>query len=304
MAKLQFSFPGFLLLALGCVIEAPIAQQDFDDVQIGSTKVAEGVYMLTGRGGNIGVSAGDDGVFLIDDQFAPLTEKITAAVAAITPKAVKFVLNTHWHSDHVGGNENFGRAGALIVAHDNVRKRMSAEQFVEAFGSKVPASADDALPVVTFSHEVSFHVNGDEIHVFHVPSAHTDGDVVIYLRKANVVHMGDLFFNGRYPFIDLSSGGSVDGVIAAADRVMKLITDDTKIMPGHGVIGDRKALKAFRDMLVTVKGNIKAMVQSGKTLEQVMNAGPSKEFDETWGKGFMKPADFVKIVYSSLKKSR
>ena len=180
---------------------------------------------------------------------------------------------------------------------------MSTEQFVEAFGSKVPASPENALPVVTFSHEVSFHVNGDEIHVFHVPSAHTDGDAVIYLRKANVVHMGDLFFNGSYPFIDLSSGGSVDGVIAAADRVMELITDDTKVMPGHGAIGDRKALKAFRDMLITVRDNVKAMVQAGKTLDQVIDAGPSKKFDEKWGEGFMKPADFIKIVYSSLKKS-
>ena len=303
MAKLRFRFSVFFLLALGCVMHVPIAQQDFDDVQIGTTKVAEGVFMLTGRGGNIGVSVGDDGVLLIDDQFAPLTEKITVVVAAITPKAVRFVLNTHWHSDHVGGNENFGQAGALIVAHDNVRTRMSTEQFVEAFGSKVPASPENALPVVTFSHEVSFHVNGDEIHVFHVPSAHTDGDAVIYLRKANVVHMGDLFFNGSYPFIDLSSGGSVDGVIAAADRVMELITDDTKIMPGHGAIGDRKALKAFRDMLITVRDNVKAMVQAGKTLDQVIDAGPSKKFDEKWGEGFMKPMDFIKIVYSSLKKS-
>lgn len=278
------------------------AQQDFSKVEIRTLQVAGGVYMLVGSGGNIGVSAGEDGVFLVDDQYAPLTEKIKAAIAAISDKPVRFVLNTHWHGDHTGGNENLGEAGALIVAHENVRKRMSVEQFIEAFGRKVPPSPEGALPVVTFTDAVTFHLNGDEIHAFHVEPAHTDGDAIVHFRKANVIHMGDLFFNGLYPFIDISSGGSVDGMIAAAERGLAVADEHTKIIPGHGELGDAKDLKAFRDMLVAIRDRIKPMVAAGKSLEEVVAARPTAPFDENWGKGFLNAERFVGIVYASLSK--
>jgi len=276
-------------------------QDDFSKVEVTSAKVAEGVYVLTGQGGNIGVSLGEDGVFLIDDQYAPLTTKIRAAVSSLTPQPIRFVLNTHWHGDHSGGNENLGKLGIVIVAHENVRKRMSVEQFLEAFGQKVPASPKAALPIITFADSITFHLNGDEIRSFHVAPAHTDGDTVVHFKKANVVHMGDCFFNGMYPFIDLSSGGSIDGVIAAADKVLAITDMSTKIIPGHGPVGDKAALQIFRDVLVSIRDRVKTMVVAGKTLDEVKAAAPTKDFDAKWGGGFMKPEVFTAIVYQSLK---
>jgi glyoxylase-like metal-dependent hydrolase (beta-lactamase superfamily II) len=255
-----------------------------------------------GAGGNIGVSAGPDGVFLIDDDWAPLTPKIKAAVAALGPQPIRFILNTHWHPDHTGGNENLGEAGALIVAHDNVRKRMSTEQFIELMGMKVPPSGLRALPVVTFDQSVTLHLNGDEIQAFHVPPAHTDGDAVVYFRKANVVHMGDLYFTGMYPFVDLSSNGSFEGVIAAADRVLALVDDRARVISGHGPVGSRGDLKAYRDMLATVRDRVKPMVQAGRTAEQIAAARPTADLDARWGQGFMKPDVFLGIVVKSLAK--
>jgi cyclase len=279
-----------------------VAQDEgFDKVEVTSAKVAEGIYVLTGRGGNIGVSVGEDGVVLIDDQYAPLTSKVRAAVVGLTPQPIRFVINTHWHGDHTGGNENLGKTGVVIVAHENVRKRMSMEQFLEAFGEKVPASPKAALPIVTFGDAVTFHLNGDELRSFHVAPAHTDGDTVVHFKKANVVHMGDCFFNGMYPFIDLSTGGSIDGMIAAADKVLGLVDMNTKIIPGHGPVADKAALQIYRDLLATVRDRVKAMVAAGKTLDQVKAALPTKDFDATWGTGFMKPEVFTAIVYQSLK---
>jgi cyclase len=280
-----FSLWAGMVLAGGTAYAQP---QDFSKVEVTSEKVADGVHMLKGAGGNIGVSVGADGVVLIDDQYAPLTARIKAAVAALSDKPIRFVLNTHWHTDHSGGNENLGQSGALIVAHENVRKRMGVEQFIEAFGSKVPAAPPAALPVVTFTEAVTFHLNGDEIHGFHVPPAHTDGDSVVHFRKANVLHGGDTFFNGMYPFIDLSSGGSVAGMIGAADRMLALATDGTRIIPGHGPLATRADLKAYRDMLATVRDRVAAEVKAGKTLEQVTAAAPTADLDEKWGGGFLK----------------
>ncbi len=293
-----------LSLTLALALLPVLQEHDFSKVEMNAVKAAEGVYMLKGAGGNIGVSAGEDGVFLIDDEYAPLTEKIKAAVAAINRKPIRFLLNTHWHGDHTGGNENLGQGGVLIVAHENVRKRMSVEQFIEAFKEKVAASPKLALPVVTFTDAVTFHLNGEEIHAVHVPPAHTDGDAIIHFRKANVVHMGDCFFNGLYPFIDVSSGGSIEGVIAAADRVLGMTDAATKFIPGHGPLADRAALTGFRDMLKTVRDRVKAMLASGKTLEQVVAAKPTKDLDVVWGNGFLKPEWFVAIVYSDLARSK
>jgi glyoxylase-like metal-dependent hydrolase (beta-lactamase superfamily II) len=268
-------------------------------------KVADGVYMLKGAGGNIGLSVGEDAVFLVDDQYAPMTPKIKAAVAALTGQPVKFVLNTHWHGDHTGGNENLGSAGALIVAHDNVRKRMSTEQFVAFFNEKVPPAPRVALPVVTFGENVTFHINGEEIHAFHVAPAHTDGDAVVHFRKTNVVHTGDLFFNGMYPFIDVDAGGSVAGMIAAADTLLAtVVKDDTRIIPGHGPLATRADYKAFRDMLAAVRDAVGPLVKAGKTQEQVVAAKPTAALDARWGGGFMKPDSFTGLVYADLARAR
>lgn len=279
---------------------APAQQQDFSEVQITREKVADGIWMLQGAGGNLGLAAGEDGAFLIDDQFAPLTDKIRASVAEVTDQPIRFLLNTHWHFDHTGGNENLGKAGVLIVAHDNVRERMSVDQFIEAFNREIPAAPEVALPVVTFNDEVTFHLNGETIRVFHVPPAHTDGDSVIHFQKADVVHMGDILFNGGYPFIDLSSGGSVDGVLAAVNRVLAMTDADTKFIPGHGPLASRKDLVAYRDMLQEVRARVAALVAEGKSLEEVQAAKPTEDLDETWGGGFMNGEQIVGIVYGSL----
>ena len=228
-----------------CVLcpRSPLAQ-GFDQVVIQTQSLADGLHMLTGRGGNLVVSSGADGVFLVDDQFAPLSERILAAIAKISSQPLRFVVNTHWHGDHTGGNENMGRAGALIVAHDNVRRRMSADQFQAAFQRTVPAAPPAALPVITFGEDVTFHLNGGEVHVFHVARAHTDGDAIVHFRAGNSIHMGDTFFNGLYPFIDLDSGGSIDGVIAAVDRALPLMDKKTRVIPGHGPLSDRAGLEA------------------------------------------------------------
>jgi len=291
-----------LLLALGGSAPALPAQQGLDTVQVRTVHVADGVYMLMGAGGNIGVSAGANGVVLIDDQFAPLSDKIKAAVSAINPGPIRFLLNTHWHGDHTGGNENFAKDGVVIVAHENVRHRMSVEQFIAAFGSKVPASPEAAFPIVTFTDAVNFYLNGDSISAFHVAPAHTDGDVVIYFRRANVVHMGDTYFNGSYPFIDVSSGGSVNGMVAAADRVLSMTDQNTKYIPGHGQLSGRAELMAYRDMLATVRDRIRKLAGQGKTLAQVKAAKPTAEFDAAWGGGFINPDRFIEILYGDLSK--
>jgi glyoxylase-like metal-dependent hydrolase (beta-lactamase superfamily II) len=284
-----------------CLLVAPArAQQDFSTVEIETIPVADGVFMLVGAGGNIGLSVGDDGAYLIDDQYAPMTDKIRAAVAAQTNAPVRFVVNTHWHGDHTGGNEAFGEAGALIVAHENVRERMSADQFIEAFGSTVPASPAAALPVLTFTDAVTFHWNGDEIRVLHVAPAHTDGDAIIHFVGADVLHTGDTYFNGMYPFIDVSSGGRIDGVIAAADRMLALAGADTQIIPGHGPLSNRVELQAYRDVLATVRDRIGKLIADGMDRDAVVAAKPTADLDATWGGGFMKPDAWVGIVYDAI----
>ncbi len=289
----------FLWLVVPATSTSALSFQQ-EDVQIKVVQVAKGIYMLQGQGGNIGVSVGEDSTFIIDDQFAPLTEKITAAIGKIAKHPVTFVLNTHWHFDHTGGNENFGKAGALIVAHENVRRRMGVEQFMEAFNRRVPASPKEALPVITFSESVTFHLNGDHIHAYHVDPAHTDGDSVIHFEHANVFHMGDVFFNGSYPFIDLSSGGSFAGVLAAVEGVLEKADENSKIIPGHGPVATRQELVAYRDVLKIVHERVSKLITEGKSLEQVLASRPTAEFDESWGAGFMNPETFLTIVYNSL----
>jgi glyoxylase-like metal-dependent hydrolase (beta-lactamase superfamily II) len=293
-----------LCFLLAFFLSAPAAgQQDLSKVEIQAHKLSDSVYMLMGAGGNMGLSVGED-VFLIDDQFAPLTGRIEAAIRKLSPKPIKFVLNTHWHFDHTGGNENLGKAGALIVAHENVRKRMSVEGFIEFLGMRLKAEPRQALPVVTFTRDVTFHLNDEEIYVYHVPDAHTDGDAVVHFRKSDVVHMGDTFFNRLYPFIDTSSGGSVDGVIAAADRVLQLAGEGTKIIPGHGPLASRGDLRAYRDMLSSVAGRIREQLRAGRSLAQVIDSRPTAEFDAVWGKGFLNAQRFVEMLYKNLQQAK
>ncbi len=291
------------LSMLFCMFAA--AQSDrFDKVEIKTTRLTQNLYLLEGEGGNIGVSAGDDGVFVIDDQFAPLTARILAAIKAISGKPVRFLINTHWHFDHTGGNENFGKAGAVIVAQDNVKKRLSTKTAIEFFKSAYGPTAAAGLPVITFKDTVTFHLNGDEATAIHVPNAHTDGDSIIHFRAGNVVHMGDTYFNGLYPFIDTGTNGSVKGMIAAADRALAITDDTSKIIPGHGPLSNKAELKAYRDMLAKVYANVDAMVKARKTLAQVIAARPTKDYDAKWGNGFLKPDQFAEIVYASAVKNR
>jgi len=289
-----------LAAALLAALPAAAQDQDFSKVEIRTTPLTDHVYMLMGAGGNLAVSAGDDAVFLVDDQFAPLTEKIAAAIAKISPKPVKFVINTHWHFDHTGGNENLGKGGTLIFAHENVRRRMDSEQFIAFMNMKQPPSPRVALPVVTFTASMSFHLNGEEIRAIHVANAHTDGDAIIHFTGSDVIHMGDVFFNGMYPFIDASSGGSIDGMVAACDQGLALANDRTKIIPGHGPLGDRAQLREYRDMLATIAARIKPLVAAGRSVEQVVAAKPTAGFDEKFGKGFVGPDKFAEMVAGSL----
>ncbi len=289
------------LAGLAFLASAPAAQaQDYSKVEIKAQKLNATTWMLTGAGGNIGLSAGDDAVFVIDDQFAELAPKIKAAIAGITGKPVQFLLNTHFHGDHTGGNEAFGGAGALIVAHDNVRRRLSGEQLISFFGSRKPAAPKAALPVVTVAEAITFHINGEELQAFHVPHAHTDGDLIVHFRRGNVVHMGDTFFNGFYPFIDAGNGGSPDGVVAAADRVLALANDKTQIIPGHGPLANKAQLKTYRDMLAAVTQRIKDLRRAGKSDAEIRAAKPSADFDATWGGGFIPPERFVQMMMDGI----
>jgi glyoxylase-like metal-dependent hydrolase (beta-lactamase superfamily II) len=273
------------------------AQVNYDTVRVRTAPLGNGVHVLFGVGGNIGLSIGNDAVFVVDDQFAPLTPKILAAIRALTDKPVKFVLNTHWHGDHTGGNEHLGQAGALIVAQNNVRKRMSTEQFMAAMNMKVAPSPSVALPVVTFNDEVTFHLNGDSIVVDHVAPAHTDGDAIVHFVKANVIHTGDVFNNTGFPFIDRSSGGSVNGIISAADRIYYLADASTKIVPGHGAVVDRARLRQWRDAVAAVRDGVQREVTEGKSIDQVLARKLTAPYEKEWPGGTER---FVRAVYDEL----
>lgn len=276
--------------------------QDFSKVEITPQKINDHLYVLTGAGGNIGVCTGSDGLFMIDDQFAPLGDKIKAALVAIGGSAPKYLVNTHWHGDHTGGNEYFSKEGALIIAHENVRVRKSTDQLVQAFGREVPAAPEAAWPVITFSEELSLHINGEDILLFHVHHAHTDGDAIVYFPKSNVIHMGDIYFQATFPFIDISSGGSIDGVIKAINRVLFLVDEETIIIPGHGNLSNRTELIAYRDMLHTLRTRMKQALDAEMSIEEIKSANLTAEFNDRWGQGWMKPDTFIDIIYTDLSR--
>lgn len=280
------------------------AGESRDAIEVSAEKAGPGVYVLRARGGNIGAVVGEDGVFLVDDQFAPLTEKIRAALKKLPggQAPVRFVLNTHVHGDHTGGNENFGKAGALIVAHENVRRVMSTAAFRKEFLES--ASLEHALPAVTFNDRVTFHVNGITLATRHYPHAHTDGDSVVWMREPDIVHMGDVFFASGYPFIDLRLGGSIDGMIDAVADVLAQADEDTVIIPGHGELSDRSDLRDYHAMLVAVRDRVSKAMADGKSLEEIKAMNLSAPYDERWSWSFINGERFVETIFESLSASR
>ena len=272
-------------VALCLLGSAALAQQS--DISFKSTEVAPGIFMLEGvggfAGGNLGLLEGDDGVVLIDDGMQPLFEKTAAAIRKAVADDVDFVVNTHVHGDHIGGNEALSKAGATIIAHDKLRSRLAAEGGPD---KQVPA-AEHWLPEVTFSESLSLHLNDHHIHVFHVARAHTDGDSVVYFPDANVIHTGDILFNGMFPFIDLDSGGSVDGYLDAQHEILMLAGDDTKIIPGHGPLADKSALQAAYDMLSDTRDRVRTLVAAGKSEDEILTMNPLADFHDEWNWGFI-----------------
>ncbi|MFZ0061432.1 MAG: MBL fold metallo-hydrolase [Pyrinomonadaceae bacterium] len=290
----------FLMIVLAISPALSTKAQDFSKVEITASKVAGNVHMLQGAGGNIGVSVGPDGILIVDDQFAPLADKIKAALKTLGEGKLKFVLNTHWHGDHTGGNAQFGPE-APIIAHDNVRRRLATEQRIELFKSTTPASPKEALPVITFDKSLSVHFNGEEIKVIHFPQGHTDGDSIIFFTNSNVVHMGDDFFVAKFPFVDLDTGGSVQGLTKNIGDIIPKLAADVKIIPGHGPLATVDDLKQFHNMLKETTAIVQGKMKAGKTMEQIKAEGLPAEWT-SWGTGFIKTDVWLEIIYRSLSK--
>ena len=289
-----------LALALALLLAAAPASAQMGDpskVTLKTTPVTASISVIEGvngfAGGNVGVSVGDDGVFIIDDELQPMTPKLKAALAALSKKPVRFLVNTHWHSDHTGGNVGLAATGAVIVAQENVRKRLSVDQFRELMGKKMtfPALPPAALPVVTFTEDITLFLNGDEVHVVHVPPAHTDGDSFVHFKKANVIHAGDVI-TGHYPIVDVESGGRFEGMITATDKILALADDGTKIIPGHGALMTKADVLGWRQMLVDARDRVTKLVAAKKTADEIKAAKPLADLDAKWGGGMI-PAEMV-----------
>jgi len=274
---------------------------DFSKVQIKVTKVAGNVYMLEGAGGNIGASVGDDGIVVVDDQYAPLADRIQTALKGITDKPVRFVINTHYHEDHTGGNSYFQKQ-APIIAHDNVRKWLELGGTAGNGGSvkfEAKPAPKDALPIITFDHDVTVHLNGEDIRALYFPAGHTDGDAVIFFPKSNVVHMGDDFVTYGFPFIDVDSGGSIDGMIDGVEKVIGQVPADVKIIPGHGPVSSVTDVRAYLDMLKATREVVAKAIQSGQTLDQMKQAkllDPWKKYSDK----MINSDVFIETIYNSL----
>jgi cyclase len=291
-----------IVVVLFCTVVGVRAQNDFSKVEIKATKVSGNVYMLEGAGGNIGVSVGSDGILIVDDQFAPLAEKIKTALKSLGDGKLKFILNTHWHGDHTGGNIVFGPE-APIIAQTNVRKRLSTEQKSELFKNTTPPSPKEALPVITFDDSLSVHFNGEEIRVIHFPQGHTDGDSVIFFTGSNVVHMGDDFFAGRFPFVDLESGGSVQGLAKNIGEIIPKLPAGVKLIPGHGPLSSAEDLNAYHRMLLETTDIVRKQMAAKKTLDEIKKKGLPDEW-KTWGTGFIKTDQWIETIYRSLSSQK
>ncbi len=302
----------FLLTAIEGVLSGQIAygqQQDFSKVQIKTTKVSGNIYMLEGAGGNIAASVGEDGIVIVDDQFAPLAEKIQAALKnlGITDKPVRFVINTHYHGDHTGGNAPFANSGSTVIAQDNVRKRLESGGVAGIGGSvkmEMKPAEKAALPVITFDHDVTVHLNGEDIRALHFPSGHTDGDSIIFFPKNNVVHMGDDFVRYGFPFIDVLSGGSVQGMIDALEKASAQLPPDVKVIPGHGALSNLDDVRAFVKMLKETSAVVQNAIQAQKTLEQMKQEKILAAWDNKWSGDFIKTDAWIESLYNSLTGSQ
>lgn len=287
---------------LFCLCAMPLttlAQEE--PVEFVSTRLSGTVFMLTGKGGNIAISSGEDGVYIVDDQVQPLTDQLLGAIRKVSDQPIRFVINTHFHGDHVGGNEAISGTGAIILAQDNVYRRMSTDQFNKFLDESTPAWPAGALPVITFSDQVTLHLNGEPATVHHVAAGHTDGDAIVHFPVSNVIHMGDIYFNGLYPYIDLDAGGSVQGMLAAVDFALNLSNQDTRIIPGHGPMATIEDLAAYRDFLAQARDQVQVLIDQGKSLEETIAAKPTAQWDEALGKVWITPAQLVTFIYNSLK---
>ena len=288
-----------LLIAILFASINSLSAQD-KPVEFTTFQLSDTVYMLKGRGGNVGISTGEDGLYIIDDQVRPVTAGLLQAIRKISNKPVRFVLNTHYHADHTGGNETIGSAGAVIIAHDNIRKRMTTEQISIFMQNTTPPYPEAALPILTFNDRMSLHLNGETATAYYVANGHTDGDSIIHFPASNVIHMGDMYFNTLYPYIDLDAGGSVQGIIVASDLALSLADESTRIIPGHGPLAMTEDLKIYRDYLVKATANVQELIDMDMDLQQIIAAEPTKEWDETLGKTWITPAQFVTFIYNSL----
>ncbi|MBI4870865.1 MAG: MBL fold metallo-hydrolase [Candidatus Riflebacteria bacterium] len=288
------------LFAVASSAPVPAAEPNPARTEFSSTKVAENLWMLTGSGGNIGAFACDEGVALVDDDVAEMADKLKEAVANLSSKPVRYVINTHWHPDHVGGNESLRKAGAAIIAHHGTRRAMTVRHRVEALRQDLPPSPAGALPEVTFEEAITLHFGGEELRVFRTLPAHTGGDVIVYFRKANVYHAGDNFQTAGYPFVDFSTGGNINGMIVVAEQLRKHADAAAKLIPGHGPVGTKADVEEYLDMLVAIRDRVRALIRKGKTADEVVATKPSREFDERWGKAFLTGDQFVRLVYQSL----
>ncbi|PYT57055.1 MAG: MBL fold metallo-hydrolase [Acidobacteria bacterium] len=297
---------GSVLAAAAMLLgQAASAQnQDFSKVEIKVTKVSGNIYMLEGAGGNIAASVGEDGIVIVDDQFAPLANKIQAALKElkITDKPVRFVINTHYHGDHTGGNEPFANVGSTVIAHDNVRKRLETGGTAGNGGSikmEQKAAPKPALPIITFEHEVTVHLNGEDIRALHFPSGHTDGDSIIFFPKNNVVHMGDDFVRYGFPFIDVASGGSLQGMIDAMEKATAQLPTDVKVIPGHGALSNLDDVRAFTKMLKETSAVVQKALNEHETLDQMKQAKILAPWDKFSGQ-FINSDAFIETLYNSL----
>jgi cyclase len=272
------------------------AQTNWDTVRIRPEKIIDNIYLLKGSGGNIGVLTGKDGVLIVDDQYLPLGEKIKNAIATLDSNPVKYTINTHIHLDHTGGNEYFKQAGSTIIAHKVVRERMMKEHVNKTTNQTTPPRPADAWPLVTFDDNLNVHLNGQDIELIHFNAGHTDGDVIIRFKQANVFHMGDVFVTYGYPYIDMSNGGTINGLIACLDKVMGLMDINTKVIPGHGNLCTKDDVKKYRDRLASIRDQVAAALKKGSKIEDLANLGITDAIDAEWGKGFMKGKDFIRIV--------
>ena len=305
MSRLRMAM-GLIAVAAGASAQQPAAQTPPApmpapaDVQIETVNLAPGIYMLVGRGGNVGLTVGVDGAAIIDDQFADMAPKIRAAVAMLSDRPVKFVINTHLHGDHTGGNDSFGKAGAVIIAQENVRKRLGTAQVNPSTNSAIEPRAREALPVVTFAHSATLHFNDDNLEFTHLPNAHTETDIAIRFRNANIVHMGDMFVGG-FPFIDGNTGGTLDGLIRAHEAVLATIDANTKVIRGHGPLGNKAELQAYHDMLVVVRDRVAKLVKAGKSQHDVVAARPTREFEEKYGGANFNAVQWIGRAYVGQK---